>query len=398
MKAVFVYSNFDFSVKNAGVTRMRYYAQSLANDNTAVYLMTCSSSAINSESLEEIFPNVFILKNNIKTQSFSGTFKFIKNLFKFSKDAAEKSVFLFYPSPLVYLEIIAMYYIKWRKKCRVFYELNEIRKYTATFQPKLSLSKPKYSIKKIVYKTVFSSLERLLKSYNGLICISTSIEEYGQKFNTSTIRIPILTNPDLKKTYSEKNYSVRNSFNIGFSGSIHPTKENLNDFFYVLTELNTLNLNFTLNLCGPIKKEHEDQLLDKKAEALGIKNRINYYGNLNEIELSTFLSQQELLVITRGYTLQNKYGFSTKLSDYLDHSKPILVTDISDNKLFIKDGVNGFIVPPNDNESMLNKLKYIIDNYDAIKDEVCKNANDTSRNSFYYQLYGNDLRTFLFES
>ena len=175
-------------MKNAGVSRMRYYARSVASENTAVYLMSCSSSAINPDSLEEIFPNVFILKDPVKTQSFGGTYKFIKNLYAFSKGVSDKSVFLFYPSPLVFLEIIAVYYLKWRKKCRIFYELNEIRKYTATFQPRLSLKRPKYSIKKIMYKTVFSSLEGLLKYYNGLICISTAIEGYGRKFNKSTIR------------------------------------------------------------------------------------------------------------------------------------------------------------------------------------------------------------------
>ena len=42
---------------------------------------------------------------------------------------------------------------------------------------------------------------------------------------------------------------------------------------------------------------------------LEIKNNIEYFGNLNAKELSTFLNQQQLLVIPRGYTLQNHYGF-----------------------------------------------------------------------------------------
>jgi glycosyltransferase involved in cell wall biosynthesis len=379
------------------VTRMLYYAQALANENTAVYLMTCSASPITKNLFKEVYPNVFILKNNTITQSFFGTFRFIMNLFKFSQEAVKEKAFIFYPSPLVYLEIIALFYLKFIKKCQLYYELNEVRKYSSTFHKKTSFKHLKYSIKKIIYKSVFSVLEFFLRYYDGLICISTSIESYGKKFNHSTIRIPILTNPDLKKDPSFKIYSQKDTFNIGFSGSIHPVKENLLNFFKVLEDLNKNNYNFTFNMCGHIQKEHHDLLFDQMAKDLNIKQNIKYYGNLDAKELSTFLNQQQLLVIPRGYTLQNNYGFSTKLSDYLDHGKPILVTDISDNKLFIIDGLNGFIVPTDDNDKMYNKLMYIINNYDRMFDSIQKKANETSRNSFYYKNFSELLYEFLFK-
>lgn len=396
-KGVFIYSNFDFSVKNAGVTRMLYYAQALANKNTAVYLMSCSSSAINKNSIKEVYPNVFILKDNTITQSFFGTFRFIRNLFEFSQNGVEKKSFLFYPSPLLYLEIIALFYLKFLKRCNVYYELNEVRKYTSTFQPKISIKRPKYSIKKLIYKAVFNTLELLLPFYDGLICISTSIESYGKRFNSSITRLPILTNPNLNINPSSNIYFQKNTFNIGFSGSIHPIKENLSNFFAVLGKLKKNNHSFSLNLCGHMKKEDEFLLFEQIAKDLNIKEHINYYGNLGARELSTFLSQQQLLVIPRGFTLQNNYGFSTKLSDYLDHGKPILVTDVSDNKLFIKDGINGFIVPPDDNSIMFDKLTYIISNYDSIYDDVQKKAIETSVNSFYYKNFNEKLDKFLFK-
>ncbi|WP_460218940.1 glycosyltransferase [Psychroserpens sp. MEBiC05023] len=396
-RAVFIYSNFNFSVKNAGVTRMLYYAQAIASDDTAVYLLTCSSSPINEHTLIEVHPNVFILENNTITKSFLGTCKFIKNLYQFSKHVGKKQGYIFYPSPLVYLEIIALFYLKFRKKCNVFYELNEVRKYTSTFHDSLSIKRPKYSIKKIIYKTVFSGLESCLRYYNGLICISTAIEDYGKRFNSTTLRIPILTNPNLNKTFSNSIYSRKNTFNIGFSGSIHPIKENLSNFFKVLGELHKSDYNFTLNLCGYLEKNHQELLIENIASNLGIKDNIKYYGNLNATELSTFLNQQDLLVIPRGYTLQNNYGFSTKLSDYLDHGKPILVTDVSDNKLFIKDGENGFIVPTDDNAKMFEKLKYIINHYDSFLIDIQTKANETSKKSFYYKNFNASLSNFIFQ-
>ena len=377
---------------------MFYYAQAVANKNTPVYLMTCSASPINEKTLQEVYPNVFILKDNTITHSFLGTFKFIKNVFKFSEEIVEEKSFLFYPSPLVYLELIALFYLKFLKKCKVYYELNEVRKYTATFQEKLSLRHFKYSAKKIIYKTVFSTLEYLLRFYDGLICISTAIETYSKTYNPATIRVPILTHPDFKKEFSNKIYSQKDTFNIGFSGSIHPIKENLINFFKVLAELNKSNYKFSFNMCGYIEKQHKELLLDQTAKELNIKEHINYYGNLDAKELSTFLNQQQLLVIPRGFTLQNNYGFSTKLSDYLNHGKLILITDVSDNKLYIKDGINGFIVPTDDNSKMYEKLKYIINNYNDINNVIQENANVTSRTSFYYMNFSDVLYKFLFKT
>ncbi|WP_396601134.1 glycosyltransferase [Algibacter sp. R77976] len=398
MKKVFVYSNFDFSVKNAGVTRMLYYAQALANKNTSVYLVSCSSSTINKKSFKEVLPNVFILNNNNLTYSFLGTFKFVKKLYKFSKKTQTENAFIFYPSPLVYLEITSLFYLKLIKREAVFYELNEVRKHTSAFHKKSSFKRLKYSIKKIIFKTSFSFLELFLCFYDGLICISSAIEEYGKKFNKNTIRIPILTNPDLKKEFSNIIYSKGNSFNIGFSGKIHPDKENLLNFFKVLSKLKNKGIVFTLNLCGPIEEKHKNLLLDKAAKSLNIKENINYYGNLNTKELSTFLSQQQLLVIPRGYTKQNHFGFSTKLSDYLNHGKPILITDVSDNKLFIKDSYNGFIVPADDNEKMLTKIEQIVKNYNDIYEVIERNAMETSKKSFYYRNFESRMSIFLFKN
>lgn len=376
---------------------MFYYAQAIADSETSVYLSTCSASVINQSAYKEIFPNVFILENNTITNGFSGTFRFVKNLYKFSQEATEEQSFLFYPSPLIYLELFALFYLKFKKKCRVFNELNEIRKYSSTFHKKMSLKRPVYSIKKVIYKTTFASLERLLKYYDGLICISTAIEGYGKRFNSSTIRIPILTNPNLVLNYSSGVYHQKERFNIGFSGSIHPTKENLANFLGVLGKMKTHNYAFHLNLCGNIKSEHASFLFDEVANDVNIKENISYYGNLDAKELSTFLSQQQLLVIPRGYTPQNNYGFSTKLSDYLDHGKPVLVTDVSDNKLYIQDGKNGFIIPTDDNTKMYDKLTQIINDYDSIYEDIQKHAVETSRQHFYYKNFHDALGEFLFE-
>ena len=224
-----------------------------------------------------------------------------------------------------------------------------------------------------------------------IICISTNIEAYGKKYNKNTFRIPILTDPEITVRTSEETYAKNDFFNIGFSGSIIPSKENLFEFIETIRRLEKNNYKIAFNLCGTISKTDYKLLIEDGNK----ENTIKYYGNLNEKEFSTFLSQQDLLVIPRGYNLQNNYGFSTKLSDYLNHKKVILITDISDNRLYIKDGVNGFIVAPNNREMMYEKLIDIIENFDDIEESIIKNAYITSKEKFNYRLYSESLQAFL---
>ncbi len=387
----FIYSNIGFSKKSAAATRMLYYARAIASKECTVYLTGCCTKNILDSNFIEQEPNVFILRENSMLLSFWGTFSFLRRLSTFSKEKKGKNIFLLYPSAIIYTDLLTLLYFKLYNKFTVFYELNEVRKYSSSYQSPMSFKRIGYSFKKLIFKSIFTISQPLLSFYDGLICISTNIDRYGKKFNRNTLRIPILTDVGAETKTSNKTYFTKKAFNIGFSGSIHPIKENLDDFIDIIKKLTEHGYTVSFNLCGSIFKTYKTSFL----ELCEISEELNYYGFLDDLEMSTFLSQQDLLVVPRGYTLQNKYGFSTKLSDYLNHSKPVLVTDVSDNSLYIKDGENGFIVAPDDSELMYQKLVYIIDNFKHLKKTVEPNAFKTANGPFNYVNYKNALKDFL---
>lgn len=387
----YIYSNVDFSEPSAGTTRMLYYAKALADDTHHVYLVSCCSNSFTDENFKELEPNIFVLEKKKPTTNFFRTFSFVRKLFTYSKRKEGDKTFIYYPFPLVFLELMALFYLKGIRRQAVYSELNEIPKHTSSFHAPMSIKNPKYSFKKILFKTVFTIMEPVLFFYDGIICISTAMEKYGSQFNKNTLRIPILTDPDASVEKSDNIFFTQDAFNIGFSGSIHGTKEDLDNFMSVISKIKKQGHHISFNLCGHIFSRYESEFLKK----CNSRSELNYYGNLNKNDLAAFLSQQDLLVVPRGYSVQNKYGFSTKLSDYLNHQKMVLVTDISDNKLYIKDGTNGFIVPPNNPELMYEKLIYIITNYPELSKRIVPNAIETSKNEFYYLNYRKVLRSFL---
>lgn len=388
----YIFSNCNFSNNSAAATRMIYYAKALAGSHHKVYLVSCCSTELSESQFTQIAPNVFLHDQKKLTHNFIQTFDFLRRMDSFTRAKGPNAIFLLYPLTFVFLEIFTVLYLKLFKKNAVFYELNEVRKHASATHKSLTISNLSYSIKKIAFKAIFTLTEPLLYFYDGLVCISTEIEKYGWQFNKKTLRVPILTDPEVSiSNGTGDKYRNREVFNIGFSGSIIPSKENLIEFIHVLNKLRANGQKIRFNLCGSVKDDDLNLILSKEET----KGTITYHGMLNKNELSNFLSQQDLLVIPRGYNLQNKYGFSTKLSDYLNHKKIILVTDISDNKLFIKDGVNGFIVPPDNSKAMFEKLNYIITNFDNLEKTIIPNAQDISITAFSYTNFRKPLRKFL---
>ncbi len=391
--AIYIYGNLDFLGKSAAAKRMLYYAKALNNETTKVYLVNCSQQKIQNENFIEVESGIFALKGTPLKYSIFGSYFFLKRLDAFARQNGRKSTYIIYPQSYFFLELWTVLYFLLLKEKKVFYEFNEVKKYYLFLYKSNSGQNLKALAKTFVHKIQFNLLDRMMGYYTGLICISSNIEEYGKKYNNNTIRIPILTNPNLKFETSVKTYSKEKFFNIGFSGSIVPKKENLLQFVEVLNSIFNRGFKVKLNLCGSVTPENLS-LLRKASIRPDI---IEYYGNLNERELSNFLIQQDLLIVPRGFTLQNKYGFSTKLSDYLNHKKVILVTDISDTAMYIKDGVNGFIVPPDDAREMTEKLHYIITNFKSIEASIIQQAEITSAKYFDYRRYHSALTTFLQE-
>lgn len=388
-RTVYIYGNLDFLGKSAATKRMLYYAKALANQDNAVYLVSCSSNKFTQEDFIEVAPNIFILEKKKLTYSLFFSLSFLRHFNKFSNDKAGEKVFLIYPQSWFNLELLTVLYFILLKKRIVFYELNEVKKYSPAFHEPQSIKKIKYAIKTLVFKSKFIIMDYLMRFYEGLVCISTNIETYGKKYNKNTIYIPILTNPEIEPELSSTVYERKNTINIGFSGSIVPSKENLFQFIDVVIKAHENGHKVTFNLCGNGSKKDIKRLAKKESDI------VIYHGNLDEKELSSFLLQQDILVLPRGFTLQNKYGFSTKLSDYLNHKKVILCTDISDNSLYIKNGFNGFVVKPDDMEMMYERLVYIIENFSTIKEAIIENAFQTSREKFDYRLYEKSLQLFL---
>ncbi len=392
-----------YNGNSAGSSRMLKFADAIALYGSAYLFSYIPKCKIKPTDIIQVKKNIFANKCQTKKNVFTKLFypvyllQFLISIVKYFDQKENNCIFYLYPSTKPLLDLFVVIYLIWIKGKAVFYEANEIRRFIPQLQKRVNIIKhPIKYINKYRSLVKYSLSEKLSRYYSGLVCISTNIEEYLKKYNNNTIRIPILTEFHEQKIQLSLNYISNKPFKICFGGMVSVKKENLLLFIDALSRVNSKFPNFQFTLYGQVKNE-DHQILLKRAEEHNIPEKIVFMNKVPQRDLINIYQEHNLLVLPRGYNLQNHYGFSTKITEYLESGIPCLVTNVSDNALFIEDHVNGFIVEPDNPVEMAEKIIQIIFSYNEIAGLISNNALDTVRHDLNYRVHAEKLYNFLTE-
>ena len=117
-----------------------------------------------------------------------------------------------------------------------------------------------------------------------------------------------------------------------------------------------------LYIIGPIiskeqKKEYEEYLKLSK-----VLDSVVFTDSVSPTAIPQYFVDAEMLVLARPDNIQAKYGFPTKLGEYLLSGRPVVLTDVGNISDFLVDGKNAFIAEPENIKSISNKMIEVSDN------------------------------------
>jgi glycosyltransferase involved in cell wall biosynthesis len=318
----------------------------------------------------------------------------VQKIYKLKSNANGDCSFLLYPGSFAMM-LVSLFYLKVLKKQKVFIEKNELMYSIALNYP----IKKVYSIKLFIliliktFLVIIGFIQDILTPFfSGIIAISNNIENIYKNFNSQIIQIPILCS----RYNNLQNFNPTGTFSIGYTGDINQNKDGILSFIKVLGKLGSKE-NFIFYLWGSRGSNSQFIQLTKTVDKLGLSNKIIFNGFIKEDQIKYELSKMDLLVLPRPLNMQTKYGFSTKLGEYMMSGKPVLTTDVSDNSLYIKDGINGFIIKNNNEQTMLKKITEILN----LKKETLENIGNEGRITaclyFDTMKHAESLNSFLFQ-
>jgi len=96
--------------------------------------------------------------------------------------------------------------------------------------------------------------------------------------------------------------------------------------------------------------------LMKLADSLGISDSIKFVGFIPNEKLPQYLASSDIYVSTS----LSDGGLSACTAEAMACELPVIITDFGDNRKWVRDGINGFLVPRKDFRSLAEKIVHLI--------------------------------------
>ena len=205
-------------------------------------------------------------------------------------------------------------------------------------------------------KNIFYFIEKFLFTsikYSAQISVSRNILKYKNK----NIPIIIPNGVDLDKFKCQKKKRQSKNFKILFVGRLEKIKS-VDTLIKAIAKIKKQSpqKKIRAHIVGSGREEKSFKKLIKK---LKLENIVLLKGKKTNKELIREYCDADLFVLpskSEGQPLTLLEAWATKL--------PVIVTDVGDNKYFIKNGINGYLIPPTNHLLLAKKITEAIDNQD----------------------------------
>jgi glycosyltransferase involved in cell wall biosynthesis len=187
----------------------------------------------------------------------------------------------------------------------------------------------------------------------------------------------ILVQPNLTDFEFWKPEKVPVKYTLGYSGAPY-MKDGLKDLLMAVKILIQRGHNVSLLIVGDATFGRTlIPGLRAECEKLEIEYCVTFTGLVDTREVKKYLSQCQILAITRPDTIQTRAGFPTKLGEYFALRKPILATRFGDMEKYFKDGSDLILAECDDPKSIASKIEWMIHNQEKLT-EIALKGNRTA--------------------
>ena len=270
-------------------------------------------------------------------------------------------------------------FLVWFKRKQTFFEVTEC---PDMFKPRI------YSWK---YYT------KLWKQLQGIFVISNNLKQYFVNHGVHSDNVHVINMIVDSNRFNgiQRNQKVENY--IAYCGNINKDgKDGVRDLIASFVRYHERYTDRKLYIIGPIvskeqKKEYEEYL--KLSNAL---DSVVFTDSISPDTIPQYFVDAEMLVLARPNNIQAKYGFPTKLGEYLLSGRPVVLTDVGNITDFLVDGQSAFIAKPGDVKSISDNMLKVSDNpYSA--NIIANNGKRIALNNFNSLIETKKLLSIMFK-
>lgn len=205
------------------------------------------------------------------------------------------------------------------------------------------------------YKNYLNWVRRV----DGLFVITNALKEYFIEQGVKESCVHVVNMVVDSSRFEGVNKQPVDTPYIVYCGNSSNTKDGVDDLIKAFAIVANKYNNFHLRIIGP--KPTENSVNFNLVHELNIHDRVDFIGCIPPSEMPQQLVNAEIVALARPASLQNTYGFPTKLGEYLLSANPVCVTAVGDIPLFLKNKVNSLISPCGDYKAFAKNLEWCIE-------------------------------------
>jgi glycosyltransferase involved in cell wall biosynthesis len=230
--------------------------------------------------------------------------------------------------------------------------------------------------------------------YDGILCISQFLVSFFRDHGIPQqmlFHIPSTVDTERFNT----SFSPPLTFQyILYCGNLNGPKDGVDILIESFARISEKYPEIHLVIIGRSDYGEEEIIFEKLVESLHISNRVFFLGYMSRADIPAYLNNAKILALARPRSIQADAGFPSKLTEYLATLIPVVVTEVGDIPVYLKDNENAFISQPDRIDSFADKLDFVLGNYEYAK-EVAKKGKELTVTVFNYKYQAKRIIEFI---
>ncbi len=251
----------------------------------------------------------------------------------------------------VYSLLNCVHFLRLKKGIQLFHEYTE--------NPEV-IGKLGGIVGKFLYKLYIRAIPKL----DGLFLITPVLrEKYINEFGAKPEKTFIL-NMIVDSHRFDNLADITLTKTISYCGILSEYKDGVSILIKAFAIVISHHPEYKLHLIGPFKDSDTEIALKSLVAELNLNDNVIFAGAVSPDKMPSMLKSASILALARPDNTQSKYGFATKIGEYLMTERPIVLTNVGAVECYLEDKINCILASPDYVEDFANKLLWTIDNYD----------------------------------
>jgi glycosyltransferase involved in cell wall biosynthesis len=195
--------------------------------------------------------------------------------------------------------------------------------------------------------------------YDGIFVISYALRDYyiSQGIDARKIHvINIIVDPERFTGLG----TIEKKQQIVYCGNANNNKDGVDQLIKAFASIHKEFPDVKLVIIGPKPDELEKDNNISLARELGVIDKVVFTGKKPPQTIPILLAESSIAALDRPSNLQSKYGFPTKLGEYLLSGTTVVVTRVGDIPHYVEDKISAIIAEPDSISSFSDCLRWAL--------------------------------------